>query len=351
MLTGSVCLGVSFTLLALITSRWQLYVLYFFIGIGICTNGPLIATTVIPRWFEARRGLAVGICFAGTGLGGMVMVPVAEFFVSQFRWRGAYLLLGIIVLLIAPLILSILLKEKPEDLGLLPDGKALNHGSSKIDKEWGNGQRERAFSSRESLKTYSFWLLALAGFLFAGTFLSLLPHFVPILTDAKVTPKFAAAMLGLTVGMSIIGRIGAGILSDKFNKRYVLIACLLLQGGAIVFLMKPENFGSIPIFAIMFGVAYGGATSSTPLVLGEFFGIKSLGEIYGYYLLLCMIGAFLGPLIAGAIYDVYGDYSLALIIFLFSCLVAGGLVSLAKRPNLTLQHGQMTDNRGRSEVG
>lgn len=330
MVIGSAFLGLSVIFLAFINSLWQLYILYFFIGIGICTIGLIVASVLISRWFEARRGLALGISLAGIGLGGMVMVPLAEFFISVFNWRGAYLLLGILIIAFVPLILAALLKERPEELGLLPDGGSLNPGSSKTDKGWIHGQK--GFSPKESLKTPTFWLLALAGFFFTLAYAAIVSHLAPILTDAKATPKFAAAMLGLTIGISAIGRIAFGILADKFNKKYVLMSCLLLQGGGVLFLMKPEYSGLILIFAIIFGVAYGGVLSSTPLVLGEFFGIKSLGEIFGYHSLISTIGAFFGPLVAGAIYDLYGDYSLAFIISLFSCFMAGGLVFLARRP-------------------
>lgn len=169
---------------------------------------------------------------------------------------------------------------------------------------------------------------------FTGTS-SLIAHAVPFFVGQGFSNQVASTIVGTTVGVSILGRIGTGYLSDRVPVRYVSALFFMLQAGGLLLLIAPGTQTSIPAFIVIFGLAMGGLFVLEPLVIREYFGLDSFPSIYGGLWAFETLGWGAGPYITGYIFDKTGSYNTAFIAFIFATLLATVLVFLVRRPRLS----------------
>jgi len=189
---------------------WQLYVFYFALGLVSGGAGAMSYTNVISHWFDRHRGLALSVMMLGMGLGAIVMPSVAQQMVATFGWRLSYCIFGLTVLLIPFPMLAVFLKERPENMGLLPDGAAESPTSAPI------AVNEIGLTLREAVNTPAFWIIVSVLFLVTASVHACFIHLPALLTDRGSTAQlaaFASSLLG--VGL-FVGRVGCGYLLDKF---------------------------------------------------------------------------------------------------------------------------------------
>ena len=333
MTVGGVMLAAGFALLSLITSLWHLYAINLMVAIGISCVAWLPNQTLISNWFERKRGLAMGISLAGIGFGGMVIAPLAAVLISQAGWRLAYLCMASLVLLvIVPLVLGVV-RSRPSDLGLLPDGEPVDPPSSDTVKRHTPHDQTQlpGLDPREAFRTSAFWILCSSNFVsvFAGS--SIIQHVPASLTDQGFDQTTAGGLLGLAIGVSVVGRLGAGLLADRFPKRIVMVLAMLLNALAVLCLFGVGSVGALPAFVVCFGVALGAGAVLAPLLVGEYFGLRAFGKILGLTMIPATIGVAIGPVLTGWIFDVTGSYDLAFAMHLAGFLI-GAILLLALRP-------------------
>ena len=171
---------------------WHLYVVYLFLGVVSGGKGPVPYAKVIARWFDRKRGLALGITLAGISLGAFILPPLAQALITGVGWRRAYMVLGLLPVVISLPVVGVLLKESPRGMGMWPDGATGPRAGATAPQ----GQ-EPGLSGREAWHTGTFWLLVGAFFLLAVSFHGQLIHLVPLLTDRGVSaPRAALALCG-----------------------------------------------------------------------------------------------------------------------------------------------------------
>jgi len=325
-------------LLSLTSALWNLYVLYFVVGVGMSGAGTVPVSVVISKWFKKRRGLAIGITMAGISLGAIVLAPLAHYLIEAIGWQSAYLALGVLtaVLIIPPVLL--VMKTRPEDKGLLPDGARpvaddeLPEQASESNAPATTGDAKAGWSVRMAMKTLPFWLVLVTFFLSGAGVAGVLQHEVRILEIMDVSLAAASFALGLTGGIGGIGKIGFGFIADKMSPKYTAIICIALQLVGVVILMFTHTTAMVWVFVIVFGFAMGGNITVQPLLSGYLFGMASLGTIFGWVLLAGAIGSSLGPVLMGAIFDASGSYNLGLIIFILAYAVAVAVLLLVRKP-------------------
>jgi MFS family permease len=184
-------------------SIWQLY--FFYVALGLCVNGvgPIPYGKVISHWFDRRRGVALGLMMLGIGSGALVMPSLAQELITRFGWHMAFTILGSAVLFIPMPIVSLFLKEGPQDLGLSPDG--LPSENCAVDSDL------QGISACDAWRTRTFWFMLCAFFLMGASVQGCLVHMVAMLTDRGVTVQTAALGSSLMGGAVLIGRVGTGI--------------------------------------------------------------------------------------------------------------------------------------------
>jgi len=307
-------LGVGFLLMSQINSLWQVYLIWgLFMGVGIsCSFVPIIST--IPRWFTKKRGIAIGIAVAGFGLGGVIVPPLAQWLISAFGWRQAYLILGLITFIVV-IPLAQFMKHSPQRVGLKPYGE-----DETIEDE--HSLVTEGLSITQAIKTSRFWVWGLILFCFFFCIQVTIVHIVPHAVDIGVSPIIAASITSIIAGCSVIGKLSTGFLSDKVGSRLLLIACISLATLALLWLLFAKEIWMLYIFAVIFGIGYGGIVLLQTVISAELFGLGSLGMVLATLMFCGTIGGALGAPLAGSIFDITGSYGLAFLICVIICALA-----------------------------
>jgi MFS family permease len=307
------CFGIGFLLMALVNSAWQVYVIYGLpLAIGIGGLWPPMISTVA-RWFTGNRGLMTGLVAAGIGVGAVILSPLISYFISTYGWRNAYVIIGILALLVIT-ISALFLKRDPGQMGLVP------HGVKTVKKESGSAAKDLSF--QYAIRTRPFWIIALVYFLFGYSQITMMVHIVPYATGLGIAHLQAASILAVIGATSIIGRIGFGIICDRIRVKSSLIITLIIFFLAVLWLQFAEQLWALYLFAIVFGFAWGGLSTLQSLAAAELFGLTSLGVIVGNFSFSFCFGGLFGPIVSGYIYDVSGSYKLAFLICSIAALTA-----------------------------
>jgi MFS family permease len=291
---GGFLLGLGLVVSSQATSLWQLQ-LWFGLVVGFAVGAfyaPLTATAT--KWFTANRGLAVAIVSAGIGLGILTIAPLARWLTTLFDWRMAMLILGDLCwLVIVPL--ALLIRNAPADMGARALGAVMETPGPDL-------------TTADVLRAPQFWAIGLTHFACCAAHSGPIFHMVTHAIDQGLATMVAATVLGVSGLSSIVGRIGCGILADRFGAKRTLIAGLGLQALLVFSYMWARDASSFYALGVVFGVAYGGVMPLYAIVTREYFGEKVMGSAYGAVFLVSTIGMGLGSFAGGAIYDRLGSY-------------------------------------------
>jgi cyanate permease len=261
----------------------------------------------------------------GLGLGGFIMAPLTQYLIAEWGWRVAYALLGVLVWVIVLPCAGLLLHDRPEPYGLLPDGA--RPGTEQLNRLSG-----ASLTVAQAWRTTNFWCLCTAFFLLSIAAHGFLIHLIPLLTDRGLSSQTAAFYVALLAVSSVVGRAVSGFLADKaqaawsMGSKYIALVYFLGAAIGIVCLWGGEGTAAAALFAVFFGLSLGSEVDLFPYMVGRCFGLSAFAEIYGYTLAAFGLGGVLGPLVTGVIFDATGSYSVALGIFLVLVLVAAGLM-------------------------
>ena len=313
---GGLFLGTGFSLMSQINSLWQVYlILGLCVGIGGSFSFVPVLSTV-PRWFAKRVGIAVGITMTGFGLGGVISPVLAQWLISSYGWRQSFIILGLITLILVTT-LAQLIKYSPQRIGLKPYGEG---GTTEDRQPLASATEELSFT--QAIKTSQFWIFSLMQFCFFYCEEVIIVHIVPHAGDIGIPAIIAASILSILAGISIIGRLGIGFISDRIGNRLAQGACLFLMTLALIWLLFTKEIWMFYVFAVVFGLAYGGIVSLLTVVAAELFGLKFLGTVLGGLFLIGLIGGAVGAPLSGSIFDITGSYGLAFLICVVICSVA-----------------------------
>ena len=244
-------------------------------------------------WFTASRGLAVGVVSAGSGLGLLLFSPLARWLTNTWDWRIAMLVLGDLAWLVV-IPAALLIRNAPSEMGAVALG--------------GGAAPQREYSTAQVFRTPQFWAIALTHLACCATHAGPIFHMVTHAIDQGVLPMVAATALGVSGLSSIAGRIGCGVLADRFGAKRTLVAGLALQAVMVFSYLFTRDAGDFYAVAIVFGVAYGGVMPLYALVTREYFGEKVMGTAYGAVFFISTLGMGLGSWAGGFIHDHLGTY-------------------------------------------
>jgi len=319
--------GLSLLLTSQTDSLWQLFITYSLLlamGTGALYVVPMSA---VSRWFDKKRGLALGMASSGAGLGMLIMAPFATYLISNFSWRTAYFVIGLIAWLIV-IPLSRLLRRDPYEIGALPDG--VKSDSNEIGNEK-DGMKLASLSLPQAFRTRSFWLVIFIWIFFASNLFLVMTHLVRHARDIDFSPMEAATVLSLLGGISIAGRVLAGIASDRIGRKLTAIICTLLQAGAMVWLIWAQDLWMLYLFALVYGFTFGGTSPVMAALVSDTFGLGRIGAIFGLLEISFGVGAAIGPLMGGLIFEARGSYSLAFLLVAATMLIVTLLISLIRQ--------------------
>ncbi|MBI1736183.1 MAG: MFS transporter [Candidatus Rokubacteria bacterium] len=314
---GVVLVGAGLLLAPLVRERWHLYA-----TLGVLVGGGSVCLSYtgqalyLPNWFVRRRGFAMSVAFSGVGLGSIVLLPWLQHLIARDGWRVACWTLGIIVVgLLAPL--NLLVRHRPEDIGLEPDGDRVSPhapgGSATanvVDAAWAAVD----WTLARAVRTARFWWIALGYLLGLFTWYAVQVHQTKYLLEIGFGAAEAAWALGLVSLVAIPGQIALGHLSDRIGREWVWTVGSLGFALCYAFLLLLEHVPTPPVLYLMVlvqGALGYGLTSVIGAIPLEIFQGRHYGGIFGMLMLASIAGGAAGPWVTGALYDATGSYTLA----------------------------------------
>jgi MFS family permease len=307
---GALLVGLGTVGAAFIQSAWQLFLtLGIVAAIGAGAAAAPVAATAVTRWFETRRGLVLGFVGAGMAGGQLLVLPLAMALASLLGWRHTYLVLGLGLLVLAVPAAWLFVRNDPAERGLRPFGAA---GSGAPVPAGGPAEAAERTPLWEAVRTWPFILLA-GSFWVCGytTFGLMLAHFIPHATEHGFAPVQAAQALGIMGAMNIVGTIFSGWLCDRYGAKLPLALYYLFRGLSLFWLPMISTTPSLFAFAALFGLNFISTVPATTTLTARIYGRYSVGELSGWIFASHQMGAAVGSLLSGWLYDRVGDYTLA----------------------------------------
>lgn len=302
-----IILGFGYFLMSQISTVWQFYVFYGVI-IGIGMSGawvPLLST--IARWFIGRRSLMTGVAISGAMIGGTIAPFIADLLISNYTWRTSFLILGITIMIVV-ILAALFLKRNP-----------VKKGHTSLDYDQGQSTKlesdTKSLSLKDAIHFKQFWLINMALFCLGLCIFSIHIHIVPHAIDLGFSRVTAVSMLSIMAGVGILGSAVFGIAGDKIGNRRTVAIGFILMSITLFWLIPATLVWKLYLFAVIFGFIQGGIAALESPLTADYFGIKSLGVIYGFITFSFTAGAALGPVFAGYIFDVTNSYQVAFLIY------------------------------------
>ncbi|MCS5636633.1 MAG: MFS transporter [Myxococcota bacterium] len=309
MALGSVLLSLSFLGMSLASEPWQLWILFGLgAALGVALAGPLAATTVIAKWFNEKRGLAVGVAAMGPHVGGFLFTPLAGGWIADFGWRETLQIFAGISILIAPLA-WLAVRNSPAEVGQFVDGLASAPEKPEVEND------ETGWTVGEILGNRNFWALALVigiAFGVGGGWAANAPRFGE---DLGYSVQHMSVLIGIGAGLGIPGTLCFGYLADRFDNGWLIRIVISLQIISFVTLASLPGEALFTAAILLFGLAGGGLLPTYASFIGRLFGPASFGSVMGLAGLVGLPFVGLAPIVAGSIRDSSGSYVGALIAF------------------------------------
>ena len=304
-------------------SLWQVYLTYS-IGVGVGVGLIYVPTVgAVQRWFSLRRGMASGIAVSGIGVGTLIMPPLAAALIDLTSWRWAYFALAVAALA-AGSVAALFLEHSPARRGLQPDGVIVSATAI--------AAAPTGLDTRAAIRTRTFAFLYASGFSTAiGLFIPF-AHLVPYGKDHGLSGFAGAWLVGLIGLGSSVGRLALGGMADRLGRRRSLMGSYAGMGIALLWWLAATDFWSLAIFAVAFGLAYGGFVALLPALTSDYFGARNAGGIIGILYSSAGFGTLIGPVLAGAIYDARGSYTLPILFGVVLNLVAVACIAAIPEP-------------------
>jgi MFS family permease len=291
----------------------QFYCFYALLGCCVGGVGPIPYGSLVSHWFDRHRGWALSLTMLGIGLGAVIMPSLAQGLIARFGWKTAYSILGAAALLICWPAVACLVKDSPEDLGLLADGTFARTDSIT--------HVRHGFTARETWRSRDFWVMACAFTFVSASVQACVVHMAPMLNDRNLGMRAAALGSSLIGAAVMVGRIGTGYLLDRtFAARLAsIVFAISASGTALLWL---GNGASAFAGAFLVGLGLGAEVDLIPYLASRYFGLRDFGKVYSSLFAAFALAGALGPLIMGACYDRIGFYTGPLLGFFLAILLA-----------------------------
>ena len=296
--------ALTLALVGALTEPWQLYFFYVMLGFSYGGCGLVPGATIVTRWFQARRALAISIASTGLSVGGVLITPVVATMIAAHGlaaaapWLGAALFFGIVPGTI------LLVRRSPASMGLLPDGAR--------PAEAGGAPQQAAGISFSEARRSRFFIGVTAAYVFAlGAQVGAIAHIFRLVAE-RADAGTAGLAVALLASSSLVGRLTGGwLLVRTVPPRAFTLALILLQGVSLVFLSVAAGPAMLLAGAVLFGVSVGNVLMMQPLLLAEAFGTKDYGRIYSTSQFIGVLGVASGPALLGFLYEAGGGYTTA----------------------------------------
>jgi sugar phosphate permease len=297
--------GLGVALSTLIAHLWQLQLFWgLIVGLGTGGVATVLGAIIANTWFETRRGLVVGMIGGAASAGQLIFLPLLVWITATWDWRSAVGFLAVVVLAVILPLAYLLMRSRPQDVGLQPYGAGSARAAAAADT--------RVTPMSKALRTGDFWLLASTFFVCGFTTVGLIgSHFIPHATEHGFSEGEAAGILSLIGAMNVVGTLASGWLCDRYPPRMLLATYYFVRALSLLVLPFITSLPFMSVFAVTFGLDYIATVPPTVMLTADRFGRRSVGSIYGWITFAHMVGGAIASYMAGYIHDVADEYTIA----------------------------------------
>ena len=323
-------IGATFVLMYFMSELWHLYALQIFarsMNTGVLS---VASAVIVPNWFIAKRGKATALAGLGFPAGSSLIPLFIAFIIVQYSWREASLGAGILILVVSAVPTALLLRRRPEDMGLLPDGApqdassgAPSHDLRAADRSLRLGQAARHPALYLLIIAISLWWFGRTGVML---------HAVPYMTDTGLSDTVAVVALAVHSAIGALGAIIAGFLRDRISVRYLIAGDFLMNALAFMLLLTVNTPALALAWSVFYGLAQGASVTLQRLAFADYFGRHHLGSIEGVARAFTNITQAAGPLAAAGVFDLTNSYRTIFAVFVAANIIAAVLAGAAKPP-------------------
>lgn len=304
---GAVILGTGLVLIGQITEIWQAFLVFPLMGLGWSCLSTIAITSTIAPWFERHQGKAISTALLGASLGGMFGVPITMFFVTQLGLTQAMWLIGVLsVIIIVPISIGIL-RRRPQDIGLTPDGLPPDDShpaSQRSARDWGRTQALRTYNLLSVIIAFGMGLMVQVGFLSQQV----------KLLQSHISPTGISLTILAAGSLAFLGRVILARHADRINIRQSSFIVLLMAGIGMLIIGTTDSVTVIILGVLIFGFNVGNLTTLPALIVRREFGSASFGRVFGVTGTCMQLFSAFGPALFGLLYDLTGSYSTPLVI-------------------------------------
>ena len=331
---GVVVFGLGLMLLSTTDTLGMFYAAFLVVALGSSLCGFFPVNIALINWFERWRARALSSLSIGLALGG-ISVPLVAWSLQTYGWRATSFASGVIAIVVG-LPLAMLIKRRPEDHGLTVDG--LPPKTPETTQQIRALTLERDFTAREALRTPAFWLLSLG-----HGFALLVVHAVSVHSITHMNQGLGytveqAALVYTLLTLSQIGGVGIGwVIGDRYKKRLIAAACMLMHMTGLLLLTYAVNVAMVLAFAVLHGAAWGLRGPFMQAIRADYFGRSAIGMILGLSMMIVVIGQVGGPMIAGILADLTGNYRTGFTILALLAGLGSLFFILARKPKRPLR--------------
>jgi MFS family permease len=289
----------------------------------------LSSANLVAQWFNRKRGFALSLMGLGFSLSMATHPPLAQWLIDQVGWRGAWFWLGIMTWLLLVPAIAILVENRPESVGLAPDGR-----SADTDQGGSGAHADVGLTVTQALRTPAFWIIALSLATFSMLVTGLFFHQVSIFQSAGLGPQMAAWVFPISAVTMVLAMPVFGRLLDRVPTKPMFAFAMLTMTAAMLALVPVHDAATGALYGIVFGINNAAVHTHMSYLWPRFFGRRHLGSIQGTAQTIMVVGASLGPLPLGAAFDLYGDYTGALITLAVLPVICSIAILLMRPPQL-----------------
>ncbi len=334
---GSALILIAAVMMGYVVKNEWMFLLVFGIiaGVGVGFGTVVPVQTTITQWFDRKRSRAMAITLTASGFGGFIAAPLLTKVLSgSGKWNNCWLVVAGAAL-IALLIDLIFIKNRPSDIGQIPDGQT---AAPDMVKAEGAKPKFKAYNTdedwtvKEALKNPTCWVVLLAAIGLYIPYMMLISHGIACLTDSGISGETAAFSMSLVTVTSIVGRLLGGELCNRMPARYVWAGALTVLLVGVLSLMFASGTVMMVVYAVCTGIGFGCAFVCMPIVYSSYFGAKIYGSLFGTLFPIITIASSASPALAGKLFDMTGSYTSAFIVVIaFNVLGILGIL-FAKPP-------------------
>jgi len=332
MVIGAVAMGAGFIALGLVHALWQYYLVKgLLVTAGSALAGLVVVNVAISNWFIRRRGVAIGVAAMGVSFAALFTPYLSTALIEALGWRAAWMILGVTIpLLIVPLSLFVM-RRRPEDHGLEPDGGSDGRPPSKA-RAASMAMQGVSWTRKTALRSRSLWLLIVAFSLGSMGLSALFLHLVPYFSDSGLSAGQAASIFGMVGLAGLISKPLWGLALDRFNTSYCAACEFLLMGFGLFAITVVEHVLVLHLAVFVLGLGIGGVSTVQEVIWADYFGRATIGMIRGLTRPFTVLASAGGPVFAALAYDTRGSYEPAFYVFIATYVAAAAVILVTPYP-------------------